>query len=476
MTKIRSKLFALFMLLIGFIVIIGVLTNVVLLEPYYIFQNKNQMKAISNEIENAFYFQKSDLSNVLQGIQAENGVNCLVYDPKTGIIYDPFPIKMQSKSNRLPKEYETFLKDPDSQYLDWINEKSNDATPKLMHMSKMQNGELILIKKPMKGIRESVGIANQFYLFAGLLTMMIGGIIVFWFAKRLTTPIIQMAEVSEEISKLSFHRMVEIQSKDEIGMLGKSINQISIKLSESLNKLRNDLERRKQLLRDLSHELKTPIGIIKGYIEALKFGVVNDPEKQKKYYDVIISECDHMNEMISELLNYSKMESSQFELINGQITISQLFVKVTERFQKMIEDRSIQLSIHLSEQLELYANPELIERCLNNFLLNAINHASAEKQIRLSAFVIPNGIRFEVFNSGNHLLQEDLQKIWDIYYKVDQSRTKTYGGHGLGLAIIKQIVLLHHGQVGVENIDHGVLFWMEIPNQSGSGENHENNG
>ena len=217
----------------------------------------------------------------------------------------------------------------------------------------MSTGEFIILRKPVKGIRENVSIANQFYIFAGLIVIFVGGIVILIFSKKITKPIIEMSNVAENISNLEFDKLVHIESQDEIGKLGESINKISEKLSTSINGLKQDVERRKQLVSNMSHELKTPIGIIKGYAEGLKYGVVDDKEKMAKYCSVLVEECDRMDNLVRELLNHSKMEAGMVEMNITSFDSGEFISKILERFNPTFVEKGITFDF----------------KCVNNYVI-----------------------------------------------------------------------------------------------------------
>ncbi|PKM86362.1 MAG: hypothetical protein CVU87_12280 [Firmicutes bacterium HGW-Firmicutes-12] len=226
------------------------------------------------------------------------------------------------------------------------------------------------------------------------------------------------------------------------------------------------MEQRKFLVRNISHELKTPIGVIKGYAEGLQFGVVEDKEKTEKYCQVIAAECDRMDEMVRELLNLSMLESGTFTMNATCFAADKIVQSVVERFAPLMDEKEIICNALISEsELCINADYDLIERAVSNFLTNALNHIDDNKVIEVGAQSVENYIRISIYNSGAHISQQDLTSIWDIFYKTDQARTRQYGGHGLGLSIVRLIAQLHGGKYGVENVQDGVLFYIEIPKQ-----------
>ncbi|MEO2602957.1 HAMP domain-containing protein, partial [Clostridium butyricum] len=148
--------------------------------------------------------------------------------------------------------------------------RENESKNKLVCVTNIDNSKYLILTKNVKTIEDSVQIANEFYLIAGLIVFSAGSLFILFFSKKITKPIVEMSNVAENISNLEFDKIVHVNSQDEIGALGESINKISYKLNKSINELKRDVDRRKSFLRNISHELKTPIGIIKGYSEGLK--------------------------------------------------------------------------------------------------------------------------------------------------------------------------------------------------------------
>ncbi|SFD26862.1 HAMP domain-containing sensor histidine kinase [Clostridium uliginosum] len=466
MKTIKVKLFLLFTMFMFFLVFCGIIFNALFLERYYIYKNRDIFIDTSKEITEEYINNKENISNFINEIDYVDGISCTIADINMNVKYYSFSEKLGSDETRLPKEIEQFVIENKMKllktYVYSTVEKPNGKAPKLVFSSRMNNGELIILKKPMQGIKKSVFIANQFYIFAGLIIIFIGGIFIFIFSRKITKPIIEMSNVAEDISNLEFDKRVNIYSQDEIGILGKSINKISEKLSTSINELTQDVERRKHLVRDMSHELKTPISIIKGYAEGLKYGVAQDKEKMEKYCNVICEECDRMDGMVRELLSLSMMESGTFQLNITMFNVGDLIQNTMNRFTPVFIEKGITYDLKY-EDFVISADYELVERSINNFITNAINHVEGRKHIKVTVEKKGTGIKIIVFNTGNHIPENDLEKIWDVYYKVDQARSRQYGGHGLGLSIVRLIAKLHGGITGVENVNEGVIFFVKIP-------------
>lgn len=467
MKTIKTKIFILFTIFMILVVLSGIILNSIFLEKYYIYKNKGVFISTIEKINDEYVNDKENSYEYINNIVSIENISTTIVDQNLDIEYTSERLKKGSLDKRLSKEIRQVILDNEkkisNRFVYYIEEKNNTQTNKLVFISKMSSGEFVILKKPFKSISQSVSIANQFYLIAGFIVIFIGGIVILIFSTKITKPIIEMSNVAEDISNLKFDKRVNIKSKDEMGKLGESINKISEKLFTNINELKEDVERRKQLVRNMSHELKTPIGIIKGYAEGIKYGVANDEEKMKKYCSVLVNECDRMDNLVRELLNHSMMDVGMVKLNKTNFYIYEFISKIMERFELTLIEKAITFDLKCVTDYEISADREMLEKAINNFITNAIDHVEGRKLIQLTAEKKDDKLRISVFNTGSHIELEHFEKIWDVYYKVDKARSRKYGGHGLGLAIVKLIVQLHGGSTKVENIEDGVMFSFEIP-------------
>jgi signal transduction histidine kinase len=467
MKTIRKKIALVFAAFMAFLVLFSIFLNAMFLERFYIYKNRDVFIDAGKTIEAEYINDEGNIDNFINLFDRAEGISCVIADSKGEVKHSSSPIKPEGEALRVPSEISQLIQNNINNlmnsYIYGVTEKPNDQAAKLTFIKKLYNGDLIILRKPLSGISESVSIANQFYVFSGLLMIVVGGIFIYILTNKITRPIIDISSVAESISKLDFTKRVVYNSEDEIGKLGDSINRMSDKLNASLNSLKKDVERRKELVRNISHELKSPIGVIKGYAEGLKYGVASDREKADRYCTIIAEECDRMDSLVRELLNLSMLESGMFSLNATIFNLNDLISKIAHKFEPIFKEKNISLSLDVVKDLWLVADPELVERALSNYLVNAANHIDGVRVVKVHAARKDSGIRISVYNTGNHIPEDEMISIWDIFYKCDKARTRQYGGHGLGLSIVRLIADLHGGVAGVENVEDGVLFYIEIP-------------
>ncbi|WP_200849332.1 sensor histidine kinase, partial [Clostridium neonatale] len=233
---------------------------------------------------------------------------------------------------------------------------------------------------------------------------------------------------------------------------------LTIILSKGLYKIYEkqiQLEKnRRELTSSIAHELKTPLGIIKAYSESIK---ENISERKRDYYlDVIIDETDKMDKLVLEMLDLSKLESRAYELKKEAFCINELFSKILKKNEKLLNDKNIKINYKSDEIYEIEGDYFRLEQVIDNLLSNAMNHAKEKINITIENRVVI------IENDGEHISEDKINLIWDMFYKEDESRERSERRSGIGLAIVKNILELHNMEFGALNTEFGVKFWFKI--------------
>lgn len=337
-------------------------------------------------------------------------------------------------------------------------------------------GTYLLIRTSVESIQANVDIANQFLAYAGVLVAVLVSVGVFFASQSFVRPLKVLSGIAGRISSLDFNAKYEVKSNDEIGELGHSINLLSEKLESTIsdlksanNQLQNDIEQkvqvdemRKDFLSNVTHELKTPIALIQGYAEGLKDNISEDAESREFYCDVIIDEASKMNKMVKKLLTLNQIEFGNTMVEMERFDIVGMIKSVVDTSEILIKEKEIRLQFEQTEPTDVWADEYMIEEVVTNYLTNAIHHVKNENVIDIRVRKEDDCVRISVFNTGDPIPQEDLDKIWIKFYKVDKARTREYGGSGIGLSIVKAIMESHHKSYGVINHSNGVEFWFEL--------------
>lgn len=342
----------------------------------------------------------------------------------------------------------------------------------------LENGDMILMRTAVESIRESAAISNRFLLFVGAAAIVSSLLVAFFTTRHITRPLQQLTDISKRMVDLDFNAKYESNQSNsyEVEELGNHINRLSENLERTISELKtanvelqDDIEKkiqidemRKEFLSNVSHELKTPLALIQGYAEGLQECINDDAESREFYCDVIIDEADKMNRMVKKLLTLNQLEFGNDQVVMERFDMTELIRGVANSTKILMEQKGIRLELENPEEAWVWGDEFKVEEVITNYMSNAINHADGEKVIRVFYTRSEDKLRVSVFNTGQSIPEDDIDKIWVKFYKVDKARTREYGGSGIGLSIVKAIMDSFHQQCGVINHEDGVEFWMEL--------------
>lgn len=493
--SVRAKLFftlcVVILMLIGFFIIIN---NAVLEALYYYSKKESTLETynyINENLSKILEEEKEKYELELEKIAINNNFEILIIGTDNNLVYSTNKnfvedfgeineIKYEVKYSIFNKSEVLYSKENIT--IRRIKDKKN-GIPYILLDGKLDSGDKIYIRLPITPIQDSVNISNRFIYIIGIATIVLGAIAITFITERFTKPIEELNDIANEMSNLNFKRKYRINdSEDEIDELGKSINTLSDKLEETINQLKvnnSELEKdieekskidemRKQFISDVSHELKTPIALIQGYAEGLVENVNTDEENRKFYSEVILDEANKMDKLVKRLLELMKLEYEDRKFNDAKFDIVELINEVVKNSKVVLNENNIEVEFKEKQPIFVYADDFYIEQVVTNYFTNAIKNISeinGNKKIRIA---IKKGkeigkLRVTVFNTGKNIDQENINRIWTRFYKVDESRNRSKGGTGIGLALVKAIMTKYKSNYGVTNKKDGVEFYFEIP-------------
>ena len=343
----------------------------------------------------------------------------------------------------------------------------------------LDNGYSIILRTPIQGIKDNVNISTTLIKYVGGAILIVGIISAFVVSTYITRPIKQLSDIAERMSEMDFDARYEGSDKGEIGLLGKSMNNMSEKLEHNIAELKKanlelkkDIDKKEKLeimrtdfLSNVSHELKTPIALIQGYAEGLKEGITDDPESMGFYCDVIMDEANKMNPMVKRLLTLNQIEFGNDEPDMERFNINELIASVVDANAIRAGQKNMSIVFNnRNEQNFVWADEYKTEEVLTNYISNALNHCDGKQAIEVRTSKSEDGatLTVTVYNSGRNIAEEDLERIWEKFYKTDKARTREYGGNGIGLSIVKAIMESMGQEYGVRNVSDGVEFWFTL--------------
>lgn len=297
---------------------------------------------------------------------------------------------------------------------------------------------------------------NDILLTALVVLVCIVLYVLLWVYTSIVRPIENLREATRKIKEGDLNFTMEIESKGEIGELCLDFEEMRIRLKENKEeKLQADRDQ-KELLSNISHDLKTPITAIRLYIEGIRDGVASSPEKLEKYVKTIYNKTNDMNRLIDELTFYSKIDTNKVPYNFDRIRIVDFFTDCAEEVGLDLESRNIEFVFesNVDASVTIIADVEQLKRVVNNIISNAIKYLDKTPgRISIKLFDESDFVRIEIADNGRGIAKKDLSMIFERFYRTDSSRNSSMGGSGIGLSIVKKIIEDHNGKIWATSIE-----------------------
>lgn len=487
--SIRRQIATIFIALVGSVLLVSILINSFFLEGFYINNKQTALIQVYNQMNNAAKagtLTSDKMIEKLSGLVEVGNISFVVITDENQTLLtatqndrktqELFTQLMGYLFNKNQMKGDVLASTAQYQIRSTTDVISSDEYIEMWGY--LSNENAFILRSPLESIRESVTLSNKFLIYITLIMALIGSVFVWFFTKRITNPILELTTLSERMADLDFDAKYVSGGTNEIGVLGENFNTMSEKLEQTISELKNvnyelqkDIEKKEKIetmrtefIGNVSHELKTPIALIQGYAEGLKEGISDDPESRAFYCDVIMDEADKMNQLVKNLLTLNQLEFGEAQIVFERFDITELIRGVVQSNDILIQQKEVEVRFCCDEPIFVWADEFKVEQVVCNYLSNALNHVANEKviDIRITKNDEKDKVRVSVFNTGKQIPEADVEHIWSKFYKVDKARTREYGGHGIGLSIVKAIMESFQQDYGVVNYENGVAFWFEL--------------
>ncbi|PES62102.1 two-component sensor histidine kinase [Bacillus cereus] len=327
-------------------------------------------------------------------------------------------------------------------------------------------------------IDEASQVLVRFLPFISIIVLVIGLGSAYLYSRFITKPLIYINEGAQKMANLDFSEKIEVRSMDELGELSNSLNDMSINLQQAMfdlqnanQQLKSDIEKereietkRREFFAIVAHELKTPLTVMKGYLEGMIYNIgpyQNRDQYLKKNHQIIES----MEQLVREILSMSKLEQHTFKLQVEEVNLSKLVGTITKNLEFFASQKDIQIIKEVDSDIFVYTDCILLEKACKNIIHNAIMYSPPNEKvyIKLSQESKQNHIEIQVINTGVEIKEENIQHIFEPFYRIEKSRNRNTGGSGLGLYIVKQIFESLFITYSINNTKQGVEFLVTIP-------------
>jgi len=318
---------------------------------------------------------------------------------------------------------------------------------------------------PLSEVQIQIQTIYRVVLLGAFVAVVIALTAAYFISRSIISPISQMQIVAQRIAKGDFSRKVKIKSKDELGELAKSLNIMADELQQKIESLKRMDRVRTDFVANVSHELKTPLTLIKGYIETLQDRAIDDKEKAHKFISIIKEHTSRLENIINDLLSLSELELSRNSIVKTDFDLRHLIDEVAMGFGHALDAKQQTLSINSQgDDFGVKADSDKIEQVFVNLIDNAIKYTKDAGRINISLLEQQDAITVTVEDNGIGIAKEHLDRVFERFYRVDKARSRQLGGTGLGLGIAKHIVIAHNGEIHIESeINKGATVSVTLP-------------
>ncbi len=463
-------------------VIIFSVIQFVFMDDIFALASRISMQDVADKIQ-TIDFADSTYPAVLSEYERENNFYIEIYSPRDTLIYtsqtnetafDKYPQSdddavMKPRIMRLVSQ--KLLKD--GSYYE-IREESYTSAQYIVYGSFFSDDMGLELYSSVDDIKENARVASWALFALSIVSLLVFFGTTYYYANLFTNPLRRIIRTTKKIAGLDFNESCPSFKIKELDELSENINILSKTLDGALTELKKenrqleiDIEAERRLdktrrtfVANVSHELKTPIAIIQGYAEGMKYGVGCDSTEE--FCDIIIEESQKMNNLVVKTLELMQYSSGGMSLKSSSFSIKELIFECVQNYALQLQEQGISVEIEVDEDLCGTADRELMNIVLNNYLSNAISHIDYEKNICIKCVDVGYSHRISVRNTGKPIPGTDIENIWQSFYRADKSHSRKEGRFGLGLSIVATLQDMHGEKYGVINGEKSVEFWFDI--------------
>ncbi|MBC5627420.1 HAMP domain-containing histidine kinase [Clostridium sp. NSJ-6] len=485
--SISKKLFTITFSLILSVFVINMIVQLLFFEDFYLDRKVKDLKNEVNTFRTMYSYQlvnKNTLYNALSSYEESNNSKMAIFSLDGKLKYltnyeggvddsttlTAFCADLLSNNELIDR----VLTHDTVEWTIFIDKSSDSKKIGVVSPMSLQNfnDSIIISVSSIQPIQEAASVIKSFYFYLLICILFVAIILSNIYAKLISKPLIKINKVAEKMSNLDFNAKCDITSQDEIGSLANTLNFLSSNLENALDdlkdknlKLENEIERernlenmRKDFVTSVSHDLKTPIGIIGGYAEALKDDIVTG-EDRKIYLETIIDEANKMNSLLNSMLDLSRLETDKATLELEDFNIVRLLQGMIKKFSLELTNKNIAANF-IALPPYAYVNGDIlkIEQVIQNILTNGIKYSPEGSNINISVVDQNDNFVISIENTGVNIPEKELENIFAKFYRLDKSGDRTKKSYGLGLSIVKRILDLHNSVYSINNTSDGVLF------------------
>lgn len=426
--------------------------QVLFLQLYYESGVKNNLNKVVNKVSQYKY---KDINSYIENLAYQNNV-CIEIVSK-----NEFSEYVEVASKNCQIEGKTY----DNYKIDFINKNSKSKTYELINSlynnktivkAIRQDNTYIFISSSLEVVGSTIYILGNMFIFVTIIVLILALLIGYFISKRISKPIINITEKAEMLKNGNYD--IDFSNKDSIY----EINKLEETLTETTQMLSQTENIRREFLANVSHDIKTPLTMIKAYAEMIRDITYKDDQKREENLNIIIEEAERLNLLVNDILELSKIQSSVVEDKKEQLDLNKLIKEILTRYDIYVEDGYSFIYKEVKDAI-IYADKKRIEQIIYNLINNAIVYTGEDKKIYIELENNKKNIVIKIRDTGKGIKQEEIKNIWKKYYKIDRSHKRDKVGSGIGLSIVKSICDsngYNYGVISEEN--KGSCFYIKI--------------
>lgn len=436
------------------------LFQIIFLNSYYEHVKTKDMNIITNKIISNYNSNSNNFIDVLDDLSFEKGVCIEIVDNDMQSYISNGPDRgcniegsRDLNTKRIKYNFINSNRQKDSYKL--VNDRFKNKT--LISALKLGTDVYAFVSVSLEPLDSTIIILKNQLLWVSIIVLILSFVIGYFISKKISKPIVKISKSASSLANREYDTVFET---------GEDILELN-ELAQTLNYARDELlktdELRRELMANVSHDLKTPLTMIKAYAEMVRDLTYKDKDKREQNLNVIIDETDRLNLLVNDILDLSKMQSDVLELDIEEFNLTKLVRDILKRYKILEENENYKFIFDYSEDLYINADKKRIEQVIYNLINNAINYTGKDKIVEIKIINNKSSIRFEVIDTGKGIDSKDLDLIWDKYYKIDKTHSRNTHGTGLGLSIVKSILVKHGFEYGVKSKKNkGTTFYFVI--------------
>jgi signal transduction histidine kinase len=468
--SLKFKIWGYFILLAVVILTILWFLQVLFLNTYYQGMKIRQVERIGNEI--ALDYNASGFLTRMESITYHNDLQIRIETIDGELIFStdelPFrgPFKDMPPRNFSIGDLRAKLAESQSGTISLITKSPPMNSDVLVYGKLLPDvgapQAYLFIISPLSPVESTIGILKSQLIRVSIISLLLAFLIALLISRRITKPILDIAKEAEKLANGIYDVNFKTGNFSEIDKLAGTLNHTAGELAKT------DLLQ-KDLIANVSHDLRTPLTLVKSYAEMIKDLSGEDPARRKEHLQVIIDEADRLSLLVDDLLVLAKIQSGVESLKLERFNVRAMLERILQPYHILQEKENGRLTVSCDDEITLFADERRIEQVLSNLVSNAFKFSADPKSIRIGVAYTTSGfLRFEISDNGKGIPDDELDYIWDRYYKTSRQHQRESSGSGLGLAIVREILELHKAKYGViSTVGSGSVFWFELNNDAG---------